>query len=184
MSDDKIIDDDTYFSNVTYNEITDNSTIVYNACHQIKNNNIDCAYCLIRPPSHHSSKDKFFGFCIVNHTFLTAKYLHDNYKKKVLILDYDVHHGDGTQKLVKQYKGDDITVVSMHCYGVGFFPGTGDTTENDDKVLNIPFTRGREDNEYMCAFENLVKPFIKEKNPDIIIVSNGLTTVIPKLDSF
>jgi acetoin utilization deacetylase AcuC-like enzyme len=62
----------------------------------------------------------------------------------------------------------------MHCFGEGFFPGTGDINENDEKCLNIPFGRGREDNEYMCAFDSLVKPFIEEKKVDIIVVSNGL----------
>jgi acetoin utilization deacetylase AcuC-like enzyme len=100
LSDDDIIDNDTYFSNLTFNEILDNSIIIYNVCHQIGNGNLKYAYCLIRPPSHHSSVNYFSGFCIVNHTYLCAKYLHDNYKKRILILDYDVHHGDGTQSLV------------------------------------------------------------------------------------
>ena len=104
LNDDEIIDGDTYFSKLTYNEIMNNANILYNVCYQISNNKIKYAYCLIRPPSHHSTKNKFSGFCLVNMTFLTAKKLHDTYKKCIFILDYDLHHGDGTQDLVKKYE--------------------------------------------------------------------------------
>jgi len=173
LEDDEIIDGDTYFSNVTFDEILDNSVILYNVCYQIMEQNIKYAYCLIRPPSHHSSLNRYNGFCIVNHTYLTAKYLHDKHNKKILILDYDVHHGDGTQALVNQHLEDDVYFVSMHCYGNGFYPGTGDVDENNEKVLNIPMKRGTGDELYIEKF-NEVKDYIKTKEIDIIIVSNGL----------
>ena len=109
----ELIEGDTYFSNVTFNEILDNSVILYNVCYQIIQNNIKYAYCLIRPPSHHSSLNHYNGFCIFNHTYLTAKYLHDTYNKKILILDYDVHHGDGTQALINQHLEDNVYFVSI-----------------------------------------------------------------------
>jgi hypothetical protein len=135
--------------------------------------NIKYAYCLIRPPSHHSSLNRYNGFCIVNHTYLTAKYLHDKHNKKILILDYDVHHGDGTQALVNQHLEDDVYFISMHCYGHGFYPGTGDVDENNEKVLNIPINRGKGDELYLERF-NDVKDYINSKEIDIIIISNGL----------
>jgi len=173
LEDDDIIYGDTYFTNITYNEIMDNSIILYNVCYQITQNNIKYAYCLIRPPSHHSSLNKYNGFCVVNHTYLTAKYLHDKYNKKVLILDYDVHHGDGTQALIKQHLEDDIYFVSIHCYGNGFYPGTGDVDENNEKVLNIPMKRGSNNSRYLEEFEK-IKEYIEKSKVDIIIVSNGL----------
>jgi acetoin utilization deacetylase AcuC-like enzyme len=173
LSEDDIIDGDTYFSNVTYQEIINNSVILYNVCKQIIDKNIKYAYCLIRPPSHHSNLNNYQGFCIVNHTYLTAKYIHDTYQKKVLILDYDVHHGNGTQDLVKQNMEDSIYFVSMHCYGNGFYPGTGSTDENNELVLNIPIDRNSNDKIYIEKFDE-VKNYIKEKDVDLIIISNGL----------
>ena len=108
-----------------------------------------------------------------NHTYLTSKYLHDKYNKKVLILDYDVHHGDGTQKLVKTHMEDDIYFVSMHCYGHRFYPGTGNIDENNEKVLNVPMKMGTGDQLYLEKF-NEVKEFIESKKVDIVVISNGL----------
>ena len=173
LKDGDLIEGDTYFSNVTFNEILDNSVILYNVCYQIIEQNIKYAYCLIRPPSHHSSLNLYNGFCIVNHTYLTAKYLHDKHNKKILILDYDVHHGDGTQALVNQHLEDDVYFISMHCYGNGFYPGTGNVDENNEKVLNIPMKRGTGDELYLERF-NEVKDYINSKGIDIIIISNGL----------
>lgn len=174
LDDEDIIEGDTYFSNVTYDEIIDNSIILFNVCYQITRNKIKYAYCLIRPPSHHAKLNEYNGFCIVNHTYLTAKQLHDVSNKKVLILDYDVHHGDGTQSLVNLNIEDDIYFISMHCYGYGFYPGTGSESENNDKVLNVPMKRGMGDNEYIDKFNEIVIPFIDEIKIDIIIISNGL----------
>ena len=170
----EIIKGDTYFSNVTYDEIIDNSIILYYMCHQICSNKIKYAYCLIRPPSHHANLNEYNGFCIVNHTYLTAKYLHDTDNKRVLILDYDVHHGDGTQALVNSNIDDNIFFVSMHCYGNGFYPGTGHVNENNECVRNVPLKRGINNDMYIESFNEEVIPFIDEKNADIIIVSNGL----------
>ena len=100
--------------------------------------------------------------------------MHDVSNKKVLILDYDVHHGDGTQSLVNLNIEDDIYFISMHCYGNGFYPGTGSESENNDKVLNVPMKRGMGDDEFIEKFNDIIIPFIDDKEIDIIIISNGL----------
>jgi acetoin utilization deacetylase AcuC-like enzyme len=174
LKDDEIIEGDTYFSKLTYTEIINNANILYNVCYQISNNKIKYAYCLIRPPSHHSTKNKFSGFCLVNMTFLTAKKFHDIYKKRVFILDYDLHHGDGTQDLVKKHENDNIYFCSMHHYAPNFFPRTGSIKENTDKVLNIPFEKNLKDEDYIKEFNEQVKDFIQKSQPDIIIISNGV----------
>ena len=174
LKDDEIIDGDTYFSNRTYLELIDNANILFNVCYQINSKFIKYAYCLIRPPSHHSSKDNLSGFCIVNQTFITAKTLHDKYKKKVLILDYDLHHGDGTQKLVNKYSSDEIYFCSIHYYAKNFFPGTGIEKENTKNILNIPIKKkNKTDTEYLQIFNSKVIPFITNISPDVIIISNG-----------
>jgi len=182
ISEGDVIQGDTYFSAVTYNEIIDNSIILNDICTEIISKSIKYAYALIRPPSHHSKLNLYNGFCIINHTYLTAKYLHDKHSKKILILDYDVHHGDGTQSLVNMNNKDEIYFVSMHCFAPGFYPGTGSSSENNKKVLNVPFNRGEADGEYLEKFNEVVIPYITNINPDILVISNGLDA--HKDDSF
>ena len=169
-----IIDGDTYFTKLTYEEIIDTALILRNACNKLMDMTVKYIYCLIRPPSHHSSLNYYSGFCIVNQTYKAAKYLFDNFNKKVFILDYDVHHGDGTQKLVKENPEDGIYFCSIHCYQKGFFPGTGNINENSDKVLNIPLSKNQTDITYIEKFNNEIVSFIDTVKPDIIIISNGL----------
>lgn len=169
-----IIDGDTYFTKLTYEEIIDSALIVRNACNKLVDNSLKYAYVLIRPPSHHSSLNYYSGFCIVNQTYQAAKYLADNFNKTVFILDYDVHHGDGTQKLVKENYKNDIFFCSIHCYENGFYPGTGNILENSKKNLNIPLPRNQTDATYIEKFNNEIIPFITDVRPDIVIISNGL----------
>lgn len=171
---DDIVDGDTYFSRITYNEIIDCACIMHDICNEINNKNIKYAYALIRPPSHHSQLNYYNGFCFVNQTYQTAKYLHDKFDKKVFILDYDLHHGDGTQSLVKKNIDDDIYFCSIHCYAPGFYPGTGSEDENNNKVLNIPMPKRCDDETYITKFNEKIIPFIKESKCDIIVISNGL----------
>jgi acetoin utilization deacetylase AcuC-like enzyme len=170
----EIIDGDTCFSSLTYGELIDVALIIYNACNQLMNNMTKYVYCLTRPPSHHSYLNYYSGFCVVNQTYQAAKYLFQKFNKKVFILDYDVHHGDGTQKLINNNKDDEIYFCSIHCYEKGFYPGTGTTDENSDKILNIPLKRAQTDDTYIEKFDSLISPFIKSTKPDIIIISNGL----------
>jgi len=169
-----IIDGDTYFTKLTYEEIIDTGLILRNACNKLMDNTIRYAYCLTRPPSHHSSLNYYSGFCIVNQTYQAAKYLHDVFNKKVFILDYDVHHGDGTQKLIKEHPEDNIFFCSIHCYEKGFYPGTGNVSENSSKILNIPLPRNQTDEIYIEKFNNEIFPFITASKSNIIIISNGL----------
>ena len=174
LENDDIKEGDTYFSTITYKEVVNNSYILYDVCYQIVEEFAKYAYCLIRPPSHHAKLNKYNGFCIVNHTFVIAKYLNINHDKRICILDYDVHHGDGTQELVKAHTKDDVYFCSMHCFAPGFFPGTGGEEENSERILNVPFEKHTKDDEYIKKFDSVVCPFIQKANPDIIIISNGL----------
>ncbi len=169
----EIVDGDTYFSKLTYGEVIDGSLIMLNACNQIMDKVIKYAYCLIRPPSHHSTLNYYSGFCFVNQTYQTAKYLHDKFNQKVFILDYDVHHGDGTQDLINKNFSDEIYFCSIHCYAPYFYPGTGSLDENNKKVLNIPLPKKSTNEIYIESFDKKILPFINDVNPDIIIISNG-----------
>jgi acetoin utilization deacetylase AcuC-like enzyme len=135
-------------------------------------------YMLIRPPGHHSF-DKPNGFCFVNNAVISAKYAQKIGYKKIMILDWDYHHFDGTAP----YLQDDLFGASMHAYRPGFiYPGTGSEEENTNNVLNIPFHITDDesfmkynDETYLFHFNEYVISFIKEKSVDIVIISNGST---------
>jgi acetoin utilization deacetylase AcuC-like enzyme len=134
-------------------------------------------YLLIRPPGHHSF-DKPNGFCFVNNAIIAAKYAQKVGYKRVMILDWDYHHFDGTAP----YLCKEIYGVSMHAYGPGFiYPGTGSEEENTENMLNIPFhikadedVLEYDDDVYLFHFNEAVIPFIIKKSVDLIIISNGL----------
>lgn len=141
---------------------------------------IKYSFALIRPPGHHCNNDPN-GFCIFNNVFIATKYALELGWKKVLILDIDFHHGDGTQLLVEDESNPNISFVSIHGYGDNIYPGTGLSSSLDDNIINFPLqmTSQKDSREYITDeyYQNLlakqVFPFIAEQNPDIIIISLG-----------
>ncbi|MEG4964083.1 histone deacetylase [Microcoleus sp. K4-C2] len=130
------------------------------------------AFVLARPPGHHAEKARAMGFCLFSNAAIAAHYaLEQPGIKRVAVLDWDVHHGNGTQSLVENCR--QIAYCSLHqspCY-----PGTGDAEERGayDNVLNIPLYPGGGIAEYLGAFESLVVPFLSKFEPDLLIVSAG-----------
>ncbi|MEG3966830.1 histone deacetylase [Microcoleus sp. T2B6] len=130
------------------------------------------AFVLARPPGHHAEKARAMGFCLFSNAAIAAHYaLEQPGIKRVAVLDWDVHHGNGTQSLVENCR--QIAYCSLHqspCY-----PGTGDAEECGayDNVLNIPLYPGSGIAEYLSAFESLVVPFLSKFEPDLLIVSAG-----------
>jgi len=129
-------------------------------------------FVLARPPGHHALKDTGMGFCLFSNGAIAAHYaLELPGINRVAILDWDVHHGNGTEALVED--NPQIRYCSLHqspCY-----PGTGRARDRGkhENVLNIPMSRGSELREYQPAFEELVVPFLREFEPDLLIVSAG-----------
>jgi len=163
-------DPDTLFTSFTSNDLLNTMNILID----ILSCNMQYVYALIRPPGHHSSHDHHGGFCIVNNAYLLAKHFTQK-GKRVLIFDWDLHHGDGTENLIVNNK-DTIHYVSMHGYEPNFYPGTGSGSTNCENILNICLKRNTDDDEYMNMFNNIFVPYYKkiENNIDMIIVSNGL----------
>uniref|UniRef100_A0A8C6MNQ5 Histone deacetylase n=1 Tax=Moschus moschiferus TaxID=68415 RepID=A0A8C6MNQ5_MOSMO len=139
-------------------------------------------FAVVRPPGHHAEESTAMGFCFFNSVAITAKYLRDQLNiSKILIVDLDVHHGNGTQQAF--YADPNILYISLHRYDEGnFFPGSGAPNEvgtglGEGYNINIAWTGGLDppmgDIEYLEAFRTIVKPVATEFDPDMVLVSAG-----------
>ena len=129
------------------------------------------AFCAVRPPGHHAEKNKAMGFCIYNNVAVGTQYLLDKYKlNKVAIVDFDVHHGNGTQDIF--YDNEKVLYISTHQYP--FYPGTGGNDEKGkyNNIFNIPLPAGTNSEEYLSAYEFVLKK-LKEFKPEFILFSAG-----------
>ncbi|HEY9888637.1 MAG TPA: histone deacetylase [Candidatus Obscuribacterales bacterium] len=130
------------------------------------------AFVMARPPGHHAVSDRGMGFCLFGNAAIAANYaLQQPGVTKVAILDWDVHHGNGTQALVEN--NPHIAYCSLHQFPA--YPGTGRATERGfhDNVLNIPMARGSTLADYQPQFEQAVVPFLQAFKPDLLIISAG-----------
>ena len=129
------------------------------------------AFCAVRPPGHHAEKGKAMGFCIFNNVAVGANYLIEKYKyNKIAIIDFDVHHGNGTQDIF--YNNEKVLFISTHQYP--YYPGSGSDKEkgNFNNVLNIPLEAGTSTEKYLNAYENVLNK-VKDFKPEFILFSAG-----------
>lgn len=133
------------------------------------------AFCAIRPPGHHAESATVMGFCLFNNVAVGARYAQKNYGvKRVVILDWDVHHGNGTQEIF--YEDDSVFYISLHQYP--FYPGTGSANETgkgkgEGFTLNCPMSAGAGDREYREAFARKILPAIDLFKPELVMISAG-----------
>ncbi len=134
-------------------------------------NNNKRIFCAIRPPGHHAETTKAMGFCFINNIAVTARYLQKKYKiNKVAIIDFDVHHGNGTQEIF--YKDETVAYGSSHEFPL--FPGTGSEEERGvGNIFNAPIKSGMKGKEFLKIFEQKVLNPIDKFKPEIILISAG-----------
>ena len=136
-----------------------------------KNKEFKNAFASVRPPGHHCNQNKAAGFCILNNVAIGAKYLLNKYKyKKIAIIDFDVHHGNGTQDIF--YENENVLFISTHQYP--YYPGSGSEHEKGkfNNIYNIPLPAGTNSQEYLNAFEFALKK-LREFMPEFVLLSAG-----------
>ena len=137
----------------------------------VQNKEFKNAFCSVRPPGHHCNQNKAAGFCILNNVAIGAKYLLKKYKyKRIAIIDFDVHHGNGTQDIF--YDNKNVLFISTHQYP--YYPGTGSEKEKGkfNNICNIPLPAGTNSEEYLNAFEFALKR-LRDFKPEFILISAG-----------
>jgi len=167
------LDADTYASEGSWTAATLAAGAGLTAMRALQEGRGDAAFCAVRPPGHHATRDESMGFCFVNNVAVTAAALADQ-GERVMIFDYDAHHGNGTQAVF--YHDPRVLFVSLHQWPL--YPGTGRHTEVGEgaargMTVNIPLPPGATGDVYLTAFDQLVAPIADRFAPTWIIVSAG-----------
>jgi acetoin utilization deacetylase AcuC-like enzyme len=165
------LDGDTVVSPGSKDATKDAVGSIITAIDGVQNKDFKNAFCAVRPPGHHAEKDKAMGFCIYNNVAVGANYLIEKYKyNKVAIIDFDVHHGNGTQDIF--YNNEKVLYISTHQYP--YYPGSGSEKEKGkfNNVFNIPLEAGTTAEEYLNAYEHVLKK-LKEFKPEFLLFSAG-----------
>ena len=165
------LDGDTIISPGSKNASLDAAGSIITAIDGVENKEFKNAFCPVRPPGHHAEKNKAMGFCIFNNVAVGANYLIKKYNyKKIAIVDWDVHASNGTADIF--YDNENVLLISTHQYP--YYPGTGSEQEKGkfNNILNIPLPAGTSSEEYLNAFERVIKK-LEEFKPEFILISAG-----------
>ena len=165
------LDGDTIISPGSKDATRDAVGSIIAAIDGVQKKEFNNAFCAVRPPGHHAEKNKAMGFCIYNNVAVGAHYLIEQYQlNKIAIIDFDVHHGNGTQDIF--YDNEKVLYISTHQYP--FYPGSGTEKERGkySNIFNIPLPAGTTSEEYLNAYEFVLKK-LKEYRPEFILLSAG-----------
>ncbi|MBI4417306.1 MAG: histone deacetylase [Ignavibacteriales bacterium] len=170
-----MLDQDTRICRDSYDVALLAVGAVVEAVEQVVKGKLTSAFCAVRPPGHHAETARAMGFCLFNNAAIAAKYARKSLGvNRVAIVDWDVHHGNGTQEIF--YQDPTVLYISLHQYP--FYPGTGSETEtgnSDGKglTLNCPMKAGSGEEEYLQAFNTKILPTIGNFKPELLIISAG-----------
>jgi acetoin utilization deacetylase AcuC-like enzyme len=169
------LDPDTVMSPDSYEVALYAAGGVIRAVEAVMDGEVNSAFALVRPPGHHATSHRAMGFCLFNNIAIATQHALAKYKlERILITDFDVHHGNGTQEAF--YDNPRVMYISTHEYP--FYPGTGSVGETgsgaaEGATINIPLPAGCGDSEYLQVFEQIIVPAARRFNPQLILVSTG-----------
>lgn len=164
------LDSDTVLSPGSWNAALHAAGAVCQAVQDIRNDLITRAFCASRPPGHHAEPEKPMGFCLFNSVFVGALHARSLGFKRVAIVDFDVHHGNGTDAMARLHDG--VFFVSTHQWPL--FPNTGGPEDQvPGRVLNIPLPSGTGSSEFRKVYSEQVLPALREYAPDLLMISAG-----------
>ncbi len=170
-----MLDPDTYACSKSYETARLAAGGTLEVVDKVMGGEVENAFALIRPPGHHAEADRAMGFCLFNNVAIAAAYALKKYRlKKAVIIDWDLHHGNGTQHSF--YDRADVLYFSTHQFP--YYPGTGNFSEIGNGpgrgfTVNVPLNAGPGDEEFQKIFEEILKPIVLEYRPDIVFVSAG-----------
>lgn len=167
-------DSDTYISDNSYEAAMFATGAIIEAITRCKKVEIERAFCAVRPPGHHAEADRAMGFCIFNNIAVGARFAQKIGYNRVFIIDFDVHHGNGTQHIFEE--DDTVFYFSTHQYP--HYPGTGTDSERGvgkgkGFTYNIPLQAGSGDKDFFHCYNDILPNLVMKFNPDIILVSAG-----------
>ncbi|WP_456473620.1 histone deacetylase family protein [Desulfolithobacter sp.] len=169
------LDADTQTSARSYDAAMLAAGAVIDGIRRLHAGEMDNGFCLVRPPGHHAEKDRSMGFCLFNNVAVGARWALANLGlKRIFIIDWDLHHGNGTQHSF--YETDNVLYCSTHQFP--YYPGTGTVMETgrgkgEGFTVNVPLSGGQGDMEYARIFNELIVPVGQQFEPELILVSCG-----------
>ena len=168
------LDPDTYTSPDSYEIALLAAGAAIDGVERVMSGSHRAAVAMVRPPGHHAERDRAMGFCLFNNAAVAAAHAHALGAAKVAIVDYDVHHGNGTQHIFEADRH--VLYISTHQYP--YYPGTGAADEVGREsgrgfTVNVPLEAGAVDEDYQLALEKIVLPVLRQFEADLLIVSAG-----------
>jgi len=166
------LDADTYFGKGSLNAAKRGVGANISAVNAVMSGDFNNAFSAIRPPGHHAETEKAMGFCIFGNVAIAAKYAIENHKlKRVAVVDFDVHHGNGTQEIL----WDDPNVLFVSTHQMPLWPGSGTHEEHGkhQNILNIPIQANTDGPAFRQKFDEIILPRLDSYKPEILIISAG-----------